>query len=212
MKIRISVFLVMFLLTLRVSAQKDTEALRILDKFSSSALNAPSISMVYDLVTNNQAEKSIDTLRGSVVLSGDKYRLDLPDNIIWFNGEISWSYLPVEKEVTITKPGKQNEEFLSKPSSVFTIYKKGYKVRLLDDKGSSYIIDLYPEDLKSNLVHIRLSINKISAALNTLEYKQKDGVVNTLFVKDYTLNKIIEPSFFIYPKERFKGVEIIDMR
>lgn len=212
MKLILSAFLISLLLTIKVSGQKDAEALRILDKFSSTALNAPSVSMNFDLVTNDQAEKTTDTLSGSVVIDGDKYKLEIPNNIIWFNGEISWSYLQAEKEVTITKPGKNEDAFQSKPSSVFTMYKKGYKVRLLDDKGSSYTIDLYPEDLKSDLVHVRLSINKTSMVLNTLEYKQKDGIVRTLSVKNYDLTKKTESSFFMYPKDQFKGVEIVDMR
>ena len=212
MKFKISVFLILLVLAMKVSGQKDAEALRILDKFSSTALNAPSVSMNFDFVTNDQAEKTTDTLSGFIVIDGDKYKLEIPNNTIWFNGEISWSYLTAEKEVTITKPGKSEDEFQSKPSSVFTMYKKGYKVRLLDDKGSSYTIDLYPEDLKSNLVHVRLSINKTSMVLNTLEYKQKDGIVRTLYMKNYDLKKKTESSFFFYPKDQFKGVEIIDMR
>ncbi len=54
-------------------------------------------------------------LTGSVILSKDNYRLDLPDNIIWFNGETSWSYLPAEKEVTITKPDKKDDSFREPP-------------------------------------------------------------------------------------------------
>jgi hypothetical protein len=92
------------------------------------------------------------------------------------------------------------------------MYKKGYKIRMIDETSNYYIIDLYPEDLKSNLIHVRLSINKASLALNNLEYKQKDGITRTLIVKKYDLTKKPDPSLFIYPKDKFKGVEVIDMR
>ena len=209
---RLISFLAILLLALNVSGQNDPEAVKILDRFSSTALNAPSVSMNFDLITRDQAENRTDTLSASAVISNNSYRLELPDNIIWFNGEISWSYLPVEKEVTITRPGKDDESFQSRPASVFTMYKKGYKVRLLEDKGSSFIIDLYPENLKSDLIHVRLSINKTSLALNNLEYKQKDGVIRTILVKDYNLKRKTDSAFFTFPKDQFKGVEIIDMR
>ncbi len=89
------------LLSISVRAQTDQEAYKILDRFSSNALGAPSVSMKFRLITEDQAEDTKDTLKGSIILSKDKYNLELPDNLIWFNGETSWSYLPAEKEVTI---------------------------------------------------------------------------------------------------------------
>ena len=43
---------------------------------------------------------------------------------------------------------------------IFSMYKKGYKSRLIEEKSDSYLIDLYPEDIKSDLVRVRLSIGK----------------------------------------------------
>ena len=94
-------FLVMF--GLNVICQTDQDAVKILDKFADNAMKAPSVSMKFTLITNNQTDNTKDTLKGSVIISKDKYKLDLPDNTVWFNGETSWSYLPAEKEVTITK-------------------------------------------------------------------------------------------------------------
>ena len=106
------------------SGQNDQEAVKILDKFSQCS-GSPSVSMKFDLVTTDQMENTNDTLTGSIILSKDKYKLDLPDNIIWFNGETSWSYLPAEKEVTITKADKKDNSFQNRPSSIFSMYKKG---------------------------------------------------------------------------------------
>lgn len=197
---------------LNISGQKDPAAQKVLDRFSAKALNASSVSMDFEIITSDHSAGKADTLPGSVVISGDKYKLSLPDNIVWFNGQFSWSYLPAEKEVTITKPGKQDEVFMSKPSSVFTMYKKGYKIRLLEEKENAWTIDLYPGDLKSNLIHIRLSIDKNTFALNNLEYKQKDGVTRFLRIRNFDLAKKPEQSFFNYPSDKLKGIEVIDMR
>jgi len=212
MKILNLIFSVFILLTLNASGQKNTEAVRILDKFSSSALGAPSVSMKFNLISTDLTENKNDTLSGSIVISNNKYKLELPENIIWFNGDISWSYLPVEKEVTITKPDRKDDSFQSKPSAVFTMYKKGYKSRLIEEKSDSYIIDLYPEDIKSDFIRVRLSIGKSPMNLKSLEYKKKDGLVIKLSIKDYNLKTKPDPSFFTFSPEKFKGVEVIDMR
>jgi outer membrane lipoprotein-sorting protein len=192
--------------------QNDKEAVKILDRFSELALAAPSVSMKFNLETIDQVEGTNNSVSGSIILSKDKYRLEMTDNIIWFNGETSWSYLPAEKEVTVAKPDKKDNSFQSKPSSVFSIYKKGYKTRLLEEKANSYLIDLYPEELDSDHVRIRLSIGKPSLDLKSIEYKYKNGVTVNLTVKEYDLKQNPDNSAFVFQPEKYKGVEIIDMR
>jgi outer membrane lipoprotein carrier protein len=192
--------------------QNDKSAINILDKFSELALSAPSVSMKFNLETIDQVEGTNSTVSGSIILSKDKYLLDMTDNIIWFNGETSWSYLPAEKEVTIAKPDKKNNSFESKPSSVFSIYKKGYKTKLLEEKADSYLIDLYPEALDSDHIRIRLSIGKPSLDLKSIEYKYKNGVTAVLTVKEYDLKQIPDNSTFVFQPEKYKGIEVVDMR
>jgi outer membrane lipoprotein-sorting protein len=192
--------------------QDDKEAIRILDKFSAAALGAPSVSMRFLLITTDQMEKTSDTLNGSVVLCKDKYKLDLPDNTTWFNGETSWSYLPAEKEVTIAKADRKDNSFQNRPSAIFSMYKNGYKSKLIEDNSLSYIIDLYPEEIKTDLLRIRLIINKPGMDLKSLEYKKKDGQITTLHVQEYNLKLKPQSDLFIFQPERFKGVEVIDMR
>jgi outer membrane lipoprotein-sorting protein len=205
--------IIFFLLfTLNITGQNDPEAIKILDKFSENALKAPSVSMKFKMITTNLTDNTNDTLEGSVILSKDKYRLDLPDNTVWFNGEISWSYLSAEKEVTITKADKKDNTFQSRPSLIFSMYKKGYKSRLIEERSDSYIIDLYPEDIKSELLRVRLSIGKSPLNLISLEYKRKDGIINTLHVNEYDLKVKPESDTFIFQPGKFKDVEVIDMR
>lgn len=192
--------------------QNDPEAMKILDRFSALAMGAPSISMKFNLNTSDQVEGTNNTSSGSIILTKDKYRLDLADNIIWYNGETSWSYLPAEKEVTITKPDKNDDSFQTRPSALFSIYKKGYKSRLIDKKTDSCIIDLYPEDINSDHIRIRLTIGEPSLDLKSAEYKYKNGVTVTLEVKSYDISQRPDAAAFVFSPAKYKGVEIIDMR
>jgi len=203
---------IVLIISINVAGQNDPEAVSILDKFSSAATTAPSISMKFIMVTDDQLEQTNDTLSGSVILSKENYRLDLPDNIIYYNGETNWSFLPAENEVTITKPDRNNDSFESRPSSIFTIYKKGYKCRLVEQRKDSYIIDLYPDEIKNELIRVRLIIKKSTLDPVSFEYKRRDGITMTLVVKEYSLKQKTEPGMFRFSPEKHKGVEIIDMR
>jgi outer membrane lipoprotein-sorting protein len=211
MKKLLYIFMVL-IISINARGQNDPAAVSILDKFSSAATAAPSIYMKFIMITDDQLEQSKDTLSGSVVLSKDNYRLDLPDNIIWYNGETNWSYLPAEKEVTITKPDRNDDSFEARPSSLFTMYKKGYKCRLVEERKDSYILDLYPDEIKSDLIRVRLIIKKISLDPVSFEYKRRDGLTMTLVVKEYSLKQNTEPGMFRFSAEKHKGVEVIDMR
>lgn len=202
----------LLLIQLSLAAQNDDEAVKILDRFSHAALSSPSVAMLFDLETIDQAKGTDNKITGTIIISKDRYRLELPDNIIWFDGETSWSYLPAEKEVTISKPGKKDDSFQSKPSAVFSLYKKDYKVRLLEEKESSYLIDLYPEKLDSDHVRIRLNIGKPALDLKGVEYKYKNGITVMLTVKGYDLKQVPDNNTFIFQAARYKGVEINDMR
>ena len=78
------ILILMPLLTMVISsgAQNDPAAIRILDRFSENALAAPSVSMKFNAVTVDQLEGYTDTVPGTIILSRDKYRLELTDNII----------------------------------------------------------------------------------------------------------------------------------
>lgn len=209
-----SVAAIFFLLlySLCASGQNDQEAIKILDKFADKALKSPSISMRFKLITINQQDNTNDTLAGSVILNKDKYKLDLPDNIVWFDGETSWSYLRAEKEVTITKADKKDKSFQSRPSLIFSMYKKDYKCRLVETKSDSYIIDLYPDEIKSELLRVRLTIGKSLLDLVQLEYKKKDGILITLYVNEYNLKVKPDQATFVFQPAKYKDAEIIDMR
>jgi outer membrane lipoprotein carrier protein len=208
-----TISLISFLLsTVILSGQSDPEAVKVLDKFSSTAFAAPSVSIRFSMVNINLAENSRDTVRGTLLMLKDQYRLELPDNISWFNGNTSWNYLLREKEVTITKPDRKDDSFFSKPSSIFTMYKKGYKTLLIEDDLRSWTIDLYPEDVTTELMRIRLTIGKTLNDLISAEYRKKEGVVINLIVDEYNLKTKPEPGAFTFDARKYTGVEVIDMR
>jgi len=204
--------LLLALLPVAVMAQKDPEAVKVLSEFSKKAAAAPSVRLDFDIVAYDSKEDDETEMKGNAVISGDKYRLTLPDNNIWADGKAVWNYMPDAKEVTVTGPDPSDESFMSKPSLLFSMYEKGYKVRLLEQNLTEWIIDLYPEDIRINLVHIRLAIGKTLHDLRSAEYKTKDGMTVTLTVSKYDLSFRPPEGYFVFNPVDHKGVEVIDMR
>jgi len=74
-----TVILLLSLITLTLSAQKDPEALQILSDFSRKATGAPSVTIDFRLTTNDSKEGDVTSMSGSAIISGDKYKLELDD-------------------------------------------------------------------------------------------------------------------------------------
>jgi len=206
-------FLVLFAFGVIISAysQQDPVAGKILDRFSEKALSAPAVTMTFDLTIIDTPEETEETLQGKAVISEGKYKLEMPDNIIWFNGEALWTYTPDVEEVTISEPDTADETFVSNPETLFTLYREGYKYRFIEESQEGSIIDLYPEDLTTEFSRIRLVIGK-EADLKEAEYRRKDGITLFVKVKTYDLKKDYPASFFLFDPARYPGVEVIDMR
>jgi outer membrane lipoprotein-sorting protein len=212
MKIAASIILAALSGISSLHGQSDAQAIRILDSFSAKATKAPSVAMVFRMISTDLTENSSDTLNGSVIISGDKYRLDLEENTVWYDGETNWNYLNAEKEVTITRPDKKDHSFQNRPSEIFSMYKTGYKCRLTDEKQDSFIIDLFPEDISGDMIRVRVEIRKSDLNLISLEYKRRDDLVIDLQISEYDLKQKPDPGAFVFQKGKYKGVEINDMR
>ena len=211
MRAKITIILAISLL-IRLQAQEGLAAVKVLDQFSAQAKSAPSVSIEFSLLTVDAIENRRDTIEGSLILSGNKYRLTLPESTTWFNGTDNWNYMPSVKEVTITRPESGDISFFSKPSLLYTMHREGYKPRLVEEKAAEYIIDLYPEDISTDMIRIRLIITKPALTLKSAEYKTRNGVTMTLKTIEYTLKFKPDSQFFIFDPSKVKGIEIIDMR
>lgn len=204
--------LLVTMFALAAAAQKDPEAVRVLTELSKKATSAPSVKIDFTVITNDSREGDITTLDGSAVIAGDRYRITLPENEIWADGKAVWSYLPDIGEVTITEPDPYDDSFMTKPSLLFTMYEEGYKVRLLEQNATEWIIDLYPEEIENNLVRIRLRIGRAGYILRSAEYRTKEGITVTLTADSYDLSFRPPAGYFTFDPADHKGVDIIDMR
>ena len=204
--------IVLLLAAVAAFSQKDPEAVKVLSEFSKRAASAPSVKIDFEITAYDAQEDQETELSGTVVIKGDSYRLTLPDNLIWADSKAVWNFMPEVNEVTITEPDPSDESFISKPSLLFAMHEKGYKVRLLEQNTKEWIIDLYPEDISTSLIRIRLAVGKTLYDLKSAEYKTREGMTLTLTATTYDLTFRPPAGYFTFNPADYKGVEVIDMR
>lgn len=195
---------------------KDPKAKAILDQLSEKNSSYKSIAADFTYKLENPADGIDEEQEGSIIFSGDKYRLNISGQEIISNGEIMWTYIADADEVQISEvPEESDEEVFMNPSKLFTIYESGFKYvyeeQTTIDGKTVDVIKLYPEDPSDKSYHT-IIINVLSgkAQIHSMVIKSKDGNVFTYELSSFTPNAPVSSDTFEFDES--KAGDVIDLR
>jgi len=218
----ISTFLFACILT---SAQEDEKAKEILDKVSEKISSFSTISMDFTSTMGSTEMKLEEKNEGSIKIKGKKYTADIysignnnTKKLIlkrYSDGKILWNYMPDGKQVTISNL-EDDENDLMNPTSLFSIYDKGFKSKFIKETTESniriFIIELYPIDDKYDISKISLKINKTTMMIHSFILYDINGSFYNIKVKNLVTNKAYFESEFVFDSSQYEDIEEIDMR
>lgn len=195
-------------------AQRDESALKILDAMSSKYKKIPSYSADITSSLINETEGIDEEFGGKITVMGDKYKLELDEQVVINNGETFWTYLPDVNEVNIDNYNPDEDEI--SPSKIYEAYKKGYKYIYIGDenvKGKPHsVIDLVPDDKDAQYFKIKLYIGKADDSLSQWVMYDKSGNQYKYTIENFDSSINPAESFFVFDASKYPDVEIIDLR
>ncbi|MCC9136236.1 outer membrane lipoprotein carrier protein LolA [Pontibacter silvestris] len=211
------IFFVLLLVMLFVNlanAQQDPKASQILNAMSQKYKAMKTFKATFAQTVENSSSSVKESLEGNVLVSGDKYRLQVSGQEVISNGKLLWTYLKDANEVTITESDAEAEAMA--PSKIFDMYKKGYKYAYAGSEtmnGAKYdVIELSPEDRKSPIFKVRLYINQKDKSLKSWQMFRDNGSRYTYTIKNFQANPTLTADTFTFNKANYKGVEVVDLR
>jgi len=205
------------LIAAALQAQTDTKAKQILDQASQKTRSYKTIFADFTFSMQNQQMKINETNNGSIKLKGNKYMVDIPGAglKVYADGKTSWNYMKTGNQVTIA-PIDENSSELMDPSSVFTIYEKGFKSKFIAEKivdgKPVYQIELYPDKKEFEVTKITIEINKATSVIQSALLNGTDGNVYSIKVNKFEPNKEIADAEFVFDAKKYPGVEVVDLR
>jgi outer membrane lipoprotein-sorting protein len=217
LKQHIILFAVLFGLTTLLSAQSPEvqKAKEILDRVSAKTKTYTSIRAEFAFTLENLQAQMTDTHEGTIIIKGDKYKIDIMGVDTYFNGTTVWMHLKEVNEVNITGPEMVEEETLS-PATIFSIYEEGYKYLYAGEatmNGKKVdIIDLFPEERNKPFSRIQLFIYRDNLHFAQIKQMGKDGNNYIIDVKKMETNITAPDSLFTFEASKHPGIEIIDLR
>lgn len=208
--------LMLTLASLPLAAQQDPAASEILDRVAAKMKKYSSIQADFSLIIADHKEDNKNTSNGSIIISGDRYKIISAGTTVYFNGTTMWTYVQEDNEVTITEPDSQDDSFLGNPANLLTWYNRDFKYQY---RGETTIentvmheIDLFPRNLDQPYSRIKLFIDKEKENLSIISSIGKDGVDYSVFLKNLITDKIFADDAFTLDPSRLKKVTVVDMR
>lgn len=193
--------------------EKDLVAKKILDKTSKDFKALQGAEIDFSLLIEIPNSESV-TQRGKLILSGDKYKLILPDQEIYCDNKFVWRYLKDINEVQITDYEPDSEEMT--PSKLMTIYDYNFEYLYTHDVmfngKTSHVIDFKPLTPNKSYFKIRIWIDKATSQVNGMQVFDKNGSRYLYKIISQVGKTGLSDSYFQFNKNNFKSVKVEDLR
>lgn len=198
--------------------QTDAAAKKILNEVSKKYSSYKTIQSDFTLSIQD-ANKKMHTTKGVMYFNKpqNQYAISLPEQEVISDGKSVWNISKDIKEVQISE--NDNSSSTIGPNNLFTFYQKGYKYVLMPDEKiirqgnqeMAKVIELSPEDTKTNYFKIKLRINK-NNHIQDVTIFDKSSNRYTYTIHSLYLGKKFSPQLFSFQKDKYKDYEIVDLR
>ena len=191
--------------------EQDPKAKKILDELSVKTKAYSTIKAEFSWVVEKK-DKTKDTQSGKIETKGAKYKLEIPGHEIYCDGKTVWDYIKDANEVQIKDMETGGDDAVN-PSTIFTIYEKGFKYKFISEDATTQMIELYPTNPDKKKFHtIKLSIDKVKKQISSVKMMMKDGTTQTYTIKTFAGDAVIPETDFTFDSKLHKGVSIEDIR
>lgn len=187
----------------------------ILDKANLAYNQAGGITASFTINTEDVKGKVVYSQDGKAYLKGNKFKIDVPDGITWFDGRTQWVYAKGGDEVNVSNPTGEELAGVS-PSVLLSLYKAGFKLNYKGEKKEKaktvYIVEMVPLGKKTEFSKMVVTIDKITHIFTSVSTYGKDGVDNHLIINKIQTGVALSDNVFVFNKKEYPGVEVVDLR
>jgi len=194
----------------------DPQAKKVLDKIRKKYDAYKTVELAFSLTIEVPGEDK-EVRKGTITQEGQKFRLDMSDQIIISDAVTTWVYEKKANEVQINNADPNDANSLLSPKDLLNRYQKGDYLYAITDKtteGNKVLtqIEFKPKDRNSEYAKLRLSIDETSGTIQNLKAFAKDGSRYTFSITKLSPNITLPVNMFSFDKNAFKGVRVEDLR
>lgn len=163
-----------------------------------------SIDFKYALI--NEAEGVNQETKGTVILAGNNYRLNLMGTTQLFDGVNIYTIVPEDEEVTVSAVSDQDQDAIT-PSKMLSFFNEGYTQKIdIKQKVEGreiQFIKLTPMDSNSDVKHTLLGIDTQTKHIHKLIITQNNGTKITITVNTFKPNQTLAKNAFAFDTSKY---------
>ena len=197
--------------------KSDPQAKKVLDKIRKKYDAYKTLEASFSL-TIEMPQQPKEVQKGSIGQEGDKFRLEMDQQVIVNDSKTTWVYLKKNNEVQInaSQKGGGDDAFLT-PKELLSRYQKGDFIYAIVDKtteGGKVLtqIEFKPKDKKSEYSKLRLAIDEKAGNIQSIKAFGKDGSRYTFAITRFSPNKKFAADYFTFDPKKYPGVKVEDLR
>lgn len=196
--------------------KSDPEAKKVLDRIRKKYEGYKTVEAAFALTIEVPGQPK-EVQKGTIAQNGDKFRLDMDQQIIASDGKTTWIYLKNNKEIQITDADPNDESGFLTPRELLRRYQKGDFLYAITDKVSEKNkvltqIEFKPTDKKSEYSKLRVSVDEKASTIENIKAFAKDGSRYTFEITRLTPDKTFPADHFQLKAKDFPGVRVEDLR
>lgn len=185
------------------------KAAAALRDLASKLKNSKQVRIEFTFRLDNKEARIHEEKKGTMWLSGNKYKIMLDGQIILNDGKAIYTYLPQAREVQISEPEAEGQSL--SPLSIISDYENKYRIKYIKERKGIMVVDLLPLE-GSRFYKIRLEIISADNQLKSVALHEREGNIFSYHIDRMEAPRSVDPSFFTFNKNDYPGAEIVDLR
>ena len=187
--------------TFSLQAQNTEAAKKLLDEVSEKIASFKTMTFDFDYVLENRQENIKQETKGSVTVSGDRYKLLFLGAEQLYDGEKTYTIVPENEEITIETKDEAEDVGIN-PSKLLYFYKEGYAFQW-DIKQNVMgrniqFIKLIPMDENKDINYLLLGIDTIKKTIYRLIEIGSNQTRTTLTISNFIPDVKLAANFFTF--------------
>lgn len=168
------------------------------------------INVSFTIVT--QTDNAIySTIKGTLIMSGDKFLIDTPTYKIGYDSEMQWCYMEDSDEVMLSTPdidelAEINPYMLIKNVDARFTYKD------IEKGKTETVIELKPIRGSDTIESALITVNNADNYPSNIQINNINNTITSIIVTKYSKGEMRDDSIFTFNEDSFKDCEIIDLR
>lgn len=211
---KVIAILALVIFSLNTNAQNATQAKALLNKVTAKVKTYNNIKIDFKYVLNNTKENIHQESKGNVEIESiqsNKYVLDFMGITKIFDGKKTYTIVPEDEEVSISKYDENDDNSLS-PAKMLTFFNKGFNYAWdipQNVKGRKIqYVKLIPISPKDQRKEILVGIDAQTKNIYNIIETGKNGTKTTLTVNSFKTNQPLSKNHFTFATSKYPGYYI----